>query len=60
MKNSDDTVAAHGRPPGCAAKIDDETTGLPWLRSWFSVYVFVIGCFLTWVALLLGLRLVFS
>jgi hypothetical protein len=60
MKTSDDTAGAHDGPPGRAADTDDETTGLPWLRSWLRVYLFVIGCFVTWVALLLALSLVFS
>jgi hypothetical protein len=30
----------------------DETTGLPGLRTWRSVYVFVLGCFVAYVVLL--------
>ena len=46
--------------PGTRADPGDEATGLPWLESWASVYAFVIGCFVTWVVLLVALELVFS
>jgi hypothetical protein len=32
--------------------VDDETTGLPGLRTWRQVYVAVIVIFLAWVGLL--------
>ncbi|MGB8370156.1 MAG: hypothetical protein ACLPYZ_06425 [Limisphaerales bacterium] len=38
----------------------DELTGLPGLRTWCGVYVFVIGCFVLWVALLFALTRIFS
>ena len=38
----------------------DELTGLPWFRTWRGVYVFVFGCFILWVALLLALTVSFS
>jgi hypothetical protein len=38
----------------------DASTGLPWLRTWRAVYLFVIASFVLWVALLLALELVFS
>jgi hypothetical protein len=44
-------------PPGDAG---EATTGLPWPRSWPGVYVFVFGSFLTWVVLLVVLKVVFS
>ena len=44
-------------PPGDAG---EDTTGLPWPRSWRGVYVFVFGSFLTWVALLVVLKAAFS
>jgi hypothetical protein len=31
----------------------DAVTGLPWLRTWRRVYLFVLGSFALWVALLL-------
>lgn len=40
--------------------VGEATTGLPWLRSWRGVYVFVFGSFLTWVVLLVVLKAVFS
>jgi len=30
----------------------DESTGLPWFRTWRGVYWFVIGCFVLYVGLL--------
>ena len=38
----------------------NETTGLPWLRTWKGVYLFVIGSFVLWVLLLLALTVVYS
>jgi hypothetical protein len=38
----------------------DELTGLPWLRTWHGVYLFVFGCFVLWVVLLLALTMSFS
>jgi hypothetical protein len=46
-----------GPPP---APVDDRATGLPLLRTWPAVYVFVVVAFLTWVALLTALDRVFS
>ena len=40
--------------------VDDRATGLPLLRTWRAVYVFVVVAFLTWVALLTALERVFS
>ena len=60
MTSPDDTVGAAARPPWKARDPGDEATGLPWLKSWASVYVFVTGCFVTWVVLLVVLELVFS
>jgi hypothetical protein len=37
--------------PGGPAVADD-ATGLPWLRTWRRVYLFVLGCFVLWVLLL--------
>jgi hypothetical protein len=42
------------------APMDDRSTGLPLLRTWRAVYVFVVVAFLTWVALLTALDRVFS
>ena len=38
----------------------DEITGLPALRTWRSVYLFVFTCFALWVLLLLALTLFYS
>ena len=38
----------------------DELTSLPWLRTWRGVYLFVFGCFILWVVLLLALTAIYS
>ncbi len=42
------------------ASPDDHLTGLPGLRTWRAVYLFVFGCFVLWVLLLLALTVVYS
>jgi hypothetical protein len=37
-----------------------EETGLPFFRSWKSVYLFVLGSFIFWVALLVALTEIFA
>ncbi|HEY3853568.1 MAG TPA: hypothetical protein VGO67_04150 [Verrucomicrobiae bacterium] len=37
-----------------SARESDET-GLPWPKTWGSVYLFVVGSFVVWVALLIAL-----
>ncbi len=37
---------------GTCPPSDDDKTGLPGLRSWRSVYIFVLGCFVTYIVLL--------
>ena len=39
---------------------EDDDTGLPWLPTWKSVYLFVIINFVLWVALLIVLTDFFS
>ncbi len=39
---------------------DDEITGLPGLRTWRRVYLFVIVVFVVWVGLLTALTRMFS
>ena len=38
----------------------DGATGLPWPRTWPGVYLFVLGCFVAWVVLLVVLERSFS
>lgn len=38
----------------------DELTGLPMLHTWRSVYLFVFGCFVLSVLLLLALTVIYS
>ena len=39
---------------------ESEETGLPIFRSWKSVYLFVLGSFVLWIALLVALTKIFS
>lgn len=39
---------------------EDELTGLPLLHSWRSVYLFVFGCFVLSVLVLLALTVIYS
>ena len=39
---------------------DDESTGLPGLRTWRGVYLFVLGVFLVWLGLLAALTRMYS
>jgi hypothetical protein len=34
---------------------ENETTGLPWPKTWAGLYLFVIGSFVLWIILLLAL-----
>jgi hypothetical protein len=38
----------------------EELTGLPGLRTWRGVYIFVFGCFILWVVLLVALTVLYS
>ncbi len=38
----------------------EESTGLPWVRSWRGVYAIVVGSFVLWVVMLTLLREWFS
>ena len=49
-----------GPPSNSSPPVDDEVTGLPGLRSWRAVYLFVLGCFVLWVVLLAALTRFFS
>ena len=54
-------LADPGGPPSQPSNpVDDAVTGLPGLRSWRAVYLFVFGCFVLWVVLLAALTRVFS
>lgn len=56
MKSSEAKTVPAEAPP-----VDrDELTGLPGLRTWRGVYLFVFGCFILWVLLLLALTSSYS
>lgn len=46
--------------PPAEEPAEDAKTGLPGLRTWRAVYLFVLGCFIVWVGLLTLLTRVFS
>lgn len=56
MKSSGDNPGSVEPPSQAQA----ERTGLPGLRTWRGVYLFVFGCFVLWVLLLLALTLSYS
>jgi len=53
------TDGAQGTGAPCQTDVD-EVTGLPGLRTWRGVYLFVFGCFILWVLLLLALTVSYS
>jgi hypothetical protein len=59
MKPSDDQTAGSSGATRGPADSGDRETGLPLLRTWRWVYLFVFGCFVLWVVLLAMLTAVF-
>jgi hypothetical protein len=57
---ADDTTGNANQPPAGATEQGDESTGLPLPASWAGVYVLVLGCFVTYVVLLVALKRAFS
>lgn len=43
-----------------APEPNDDDTGLPGLRTWRAVYVFVLGIFILWIVLLAWLARTYS
>lgn len=60
MNSSDNAHDAKVRPPDLLDSRGDQATGLPWLDTWRDVYIFVLGCFVIWVGLLVALTAIFS
>jgi hypothetical protein len=56
MKSSDGSSLPVDAPPADG----DETTGLPWFRTWRGVYILVLVSFILWVVLLLLLTVSYS
>ena len=54
MKRPDNTIPVEDAPPNPASG-DESATGLPLLRTWPAVYLFVLGSFILWVVLLFAL-----
>ncbi|MGO9468158.1 MAG: hypothetical protein ACLQIB_01025 [Isosphaeraceae bacterium] len=48
--HDDDSTVPHPSPFGEEAA--DVFTGLSWPRTWPGLYLFVMGCLVAWVALL--------
>ena len=57
---SDDEPAVPPHPTDSADEPQDESTGLPWPRTWPGVYAVVMICFVAWVVLLVVLERSFS
>jgi hypothetical protein len=48
-------------PPAAEPLVpESEDTGLPGIRTWRGLYIFVFGCFVLWVGLLFALTVIFS
>lgn len=47
-----DTTNLDKTAPVTDDSIEREPTGMPWFRTWKSVYVFVLGSFLLYIVLL--------
>jgi len=45
---------------GNQPKIDSPATGLPFLRTWQAVYLFVLASFILWITLLIALTKAYS
>ena len=52
----DDEPAVPPHPTDPADEPQDESTGLPWPRTWPGVYAVVMICFVAWVVLLVVLE----
>jgi hypothetical protein len=46
--------------PNSSDTSENETTGLPGIRTWRNVYLLVVAIFVVWVALLIVLARIFS
>ena len=53
-------ISGPSEPPAGAANEGDDATGLPWPKRWAGVYALVVGCFVTYVLLLVVLKQAFS
>ena len=56
----DTTTRAENAPARAADERRHEPTGLPWLRTWPSVYLFALVCFVIYVVLLAVFSRTFS
>jgi hypothetical protein len=59
MKTPDDKTASSSGATPKPVDSDPRDTGLPVLRSWSGVYLFVFSCFVLWVVLLVMLTMFF-
>jgi hypothetical protein len=48
-------------PPAVETPVpESEDTGIPGIRTWRGLYVFVFGSFVLWVVMLFALTMIFS
>jgi hypothetical protein len=59
MRHDDDNPASE-HPTAFEAEASDDSTGLPWPRTWPALYLFVVASLVLWVALLVALERSFS
>ena len=55
-----DNTRCQTSPSESAGAVENGGTGLPWLRAWRGVYLFVFGSFVVWVVLLAWLARFFA
>ncbi len=60
MTHRDEDTPGPAQSPAFGEEAEGDTTGLPWPRTWPGLYLFVMGCFVAWVALLVLLERSFS
>ena len=54
------TISSDEERSGQESGSESAATGLPWPRTWKGAYLFVIGSFILWLALLIALTELFS
>ena len=60
MTPHDDDSSGLPHSPASDEEAASDSTGLPWPRTWLGLYIFVMCCFVMWVALLVVLERSFS
>ena len=60
MKPEEEAIPAEDAAPALTPRHDREAPGLPLLKTWRAVYLFVGASFILWVVLLVALSKFFS